>query len=88
MVNQLLGVSSESEVGEMAQLFSTFVDGCLSLPVSLPGFAYHTAMNVSDHLVKRLLYMYNLHFRFGYQVYIHRVRISLISVFKTICGVF
>lgn len=46
MVNQLLGVSSESEVNEMAQLFSDFVDGCLSVPINMPGFAYHTAMKV------------------------------------------
>ncbi|KAL7588287.1 hypothetical protein Lser_V15G40473 [Lactuca serriola] len=54
MVNQLLGVSSESEVGEMAQLFSTFVDGCLSLPVSLPGFAYHTAMNARKNIIRKI----------------------------------
>lgn len=46
MVNQLLGVSSESEVNEMANLFSDFVDGCLSFPINLPGFAYHTGMKV------------------------------------------
>lgn len=54
MVNQLLGVSSETEVGEMAQLFSTFVDGCLSLPVSLPGFAYHTAMNARKSIIGKI----------------------------------
>lgn len=47
MVNQLLGVSSESEVNEMANLFSDFVDGCLSFPINLPGFAYHTGMKVT-----------------------------------------
>ena len=46
MVNQLLGVSSESQVNEMAQLFSGFVDGCLSIPINIPGYAYHTAMKV------------------------------------------
>lgn len=46
MVNQLLGVSSESEVDEMSQLFSDFVDGCLSVPINLPGFTYHKAMKV------------------------------------------
>lgn len=46
MVNQLLGMSNESEIEEMAQLFSDFVDGCISLPINLPGFAYHTAMKV------------------------------------------
>lgn len=46
MVNQLLGVSSESEINDMAQLFSDFVDGCLSLPINFPGSAYHTAMKV------------------------------------------
>ncbi|KAI3735693.1 hypothetical protein L6452_15201 [Arctium lappa] len=54
MVNQLLGVLSESEVGEMAELFSTFVDGCLSLPISLPGFAYHTAMNARKNIIKKI----------------------------------
>lgn len=47
MVNQLLGVSSESEVDEMAHLFSDFVDGCLSVPINFPGFAFHTAMKVN-----------------------------------------
>uniref|UniRef100_A0A6N2NJQ7 Abietadienol/abietadienal oxidase n=1 Tax=Salix viminalis TaxID=40686 RepID=A0A6N2NJQ7_SALVM len=47
MVNQLLGTSTETEIKEMAHLFSDFVDGCLSLPVNLPGFAYHTAMKVT-----------------------------------------
>lgn len=47
MVNQLLGVSSESEIDEMACLFSDFVDGCLSVPINLPGFAYYTAMKVT-----------------------------------------
>lgn len=46
MVNQLLGVSTESEVDEMSRLFSDFVDGCLSLPINLPGFTYHKAMKV------------------------------------------
>ncbi|PON53604.1 Cytochrome P [Trema orientale] len=46
MVNQLLGVTSESEINEMAQLFSDFVDGCLSVPINLPGCPYHTAMKV------------------------------------------
>lgn len=46
MVNQLLGVSSESQVNEMSQLFSDFVDGCLSIPINIPGYAYHTAMKV------------------------------------------
>lgn len=46
MVNQLLGVSNETEVNEMAELFSDFADGCLSVPINLPGSAYHTAMKV------------------------------------------
>lgn len=50
MVNQLLGVLSESEINEMAQLFSDFVDGCLSVPVNMPGFAYHTAMKVTQYV--------------------------------------
>ena len=48
MVNQLLGVSTESEINQMAQLFSDFVDGCLSIPINFPGFAFHTAMKVHD----------------------------------------
>ncbi|PWA83993.1 cytochrome P450 superfamily protein [Artemisia annua] len=54
MVNQLLGISSEKEVGEIAQLFSDFVDGCLSVPVSLPGFAYHTAMNARKNIIGKI----------------------------------
>lgn len=46
MVSQLLGVSSESEVNEISQLFYDFVDGCLSIPINLPGFAYYNAMKV------------------------------------------
>ena len=49
MVNQLLGVSSESQINEMAQLFSDFVDGCLSIPINTPGFAYHSAMKVHHY---------------------------------------
>lgn len=52
MVNQLLGVSNDSEVNEMAQLFSDFVDGCLSIPINLPGFAYHIAMKVTLPIVR------------------------------------
>lgn len=58
MVNQLLGVSSESQVNEISQLFSDFADGCLSIPIKLPGFAYDKAMKVlllssilMDHVV-------------------------------------
>ena len=47
MVKQLLGVSSDAEVDEMAHLFSDFVDGCLSVPINLPGFASRTAMKVN-----------------------------------------
>lgn len=60
MVNQLLGVTSDSEVNEMAQLFSDFVDGCLSIPINLPGFAYHTAMTVNTHMYMCIyIYIYN-----------------------------
>ncbi|KAG9442012.1 hypothetical protein H6P81_017866 [Aristolochia fimbriata] len=54
MVNQLLGVSSESEVNEMAGLFSDFVDGCLSVPIKLPGFAYYTAMKARETIVAKI----------------------------------
>lgn len=59
MVNQLLGMSKESEIEEMARLFSDFVDGCLSLPINLPFFAYHTAMKVQFpvHARRVLSYM-------------------------------
>lgn len=51
MVNQLLGVSSESEINEMANLFSDFVDGCLSVPINVPGFTYHTAMKAREKII-------------------------------------
>ncbi|GLT29936.1 hypothetical protein SLA2020_047670 [Shorea laevis] len=54
MVNQLLGVLSESEINEMAQLFSDFVDGCLSVPVNMPGFAYHTAMKAREKIIGKI----------------------------------
>ncbi|CAH2067054.1 unnamed protein product [Thlaspi arvense] len=54
MVNQLLGVSSESEVDEMSQLFSDFVDGCLSVPINLPGFTYHKAMKARKEIINKI----------------------------------
>ncbi|XP_057446519.1 abietadienol/abietadienal oxidase isoform X2 [Lotus japonicus] len=54
MVNQLLGVSSESQVNEMAQLFSDFVDGCLSVPINIQGFAYHTAMKAREKIISKI----------------------------------
>ncbi|KFK41772.1 hypothetical protein AALP_AA2G170100 [Arabis alpina] len=54
MVHQLLGVSSESEVDEMSRLFSDFVDGCLSVPVNLPGFTYHKAMKARKEIINRI----------------------------------
>ncbi|KAL8111018.1 hypothetical protein AgCh_026689 [Apium graveolens] len=54
MVNQLLGVSSESEVDEMAHLFSDFVDGCLSVPINFPGFAFHTAMKAREKIIDKI----------------------------------
>ncbi|GMQ11702.1 hypothetical protein CsSME_00054219 [Camellia sinensis var. sinensis] len=55
MVNQLLGVSkTEGEVDEMARLFSDFVDGCLSLPINLPGFAYHAAMKARAIIIRKI----------------------------------
>ncbi|XP_054788801.1 abietadienol/abietadienal oxidase isoform X3 [Prosopis cineraria] len=61
MVNQLLGVSSESQVNEMAQLFSDFVDGCLSFPINLPGFAYHTAMKAREKIISKINKTIDLH---------------------------
>ncbi|KAM7482850.1 hypothetical protein LguiB_007433 [Lonicera macranthoides] len=54
MVNQLMGASSESEVNEMAQLFSDFADGCLSVPINLPGFTFHTAMKARTNIVSKI----------------------------------
>ncbi|XP_022560244.2 abietadienol/abietadienal oxidase [Brassica napus] len=54
MVNQLLGVSSESEVDEMSQLFSDFVDGCLSVPINLPGFTYYKAMKARKEIIRKI----------------------------------
>ncbi|THU54967.1 hypothetical protein C4D60_Mb11t01630 [Musa balbisiana] len=54
MVNQLLGVSTESEIGEMARLFSDFVDGCLSVPINLPGFTYYTAMKARKTITTKI----------------------------------
>ncbi|KAJ0967837.1 hypothetical protein J5N97_024754 [Dioscorea zingiberensis] len=54
MVNQLLGVSNESEINEMAHLFSNFVDGCLSIPIKLPGFSYHTAMKARETIIRKI----------------------------------
>ncbi|CAK7338650.1 unnamed protein product [Dovyalis caffra] len=54
MVNQLLGVSSETEINEMAGFFSDFVDGCLSLPINLPGLAYHTAMKAREKIIRKI----------------------------------
>ncbi|KAF6172865.1 hypothetical protein GIB67_035419 [Kingdonia uniflora] len=48
MVNQVLEVSSESKVNKMARLFSDFVDGCLSVPINVPGFTYHTAIKAGQ----------------------------------------
>ncbi|KAG8661132.1 hypothetical protein MANES_02G213900v8 [Manihot esculenta] len=54
MVNQLLGVSTESEIIEMAQLFSDFADGCLSIPINLPGCTYHTAMKARENIIRKI----------------------------------
>ncbi|XP_072957430.1 abietadienol/abietadienal oxidase [Typha angustifolia] len=54
MVNQLLGVTTESEIDELSQLFSDFADGCLSIPIKLPGFAYHTAMKARETIVNKI----------------------------------
>ncbi|XP_073054047.1 abietadienol/abietadienal oxidase [Primulina eburnea] len=53
-VNQLLGVTSESEVNEIAQLFSDFADGCLSVPINLPGFAYYKAMKARGSIIDKI----------------------------------
>lgn len=61
MVNQLLGASKEREEDEMACLFSDFVDGCLSLPVNFPGFAYHTAMKARQIIVTKIKTTIEMH---------------------------
>ncbi|KAH0451594.1 hypothetical protein IEQ34_018893 [Dendrobium chrysotoxum] len=54
MVNQLMGVSSEPEINEIACLFSDFVDGCLYDSINLPGFAYHTAMKAREGFTAKI----------------------------------
>ncbi|KAL8464881.1 hypothetical protein ACS0TY_034384 [Phlomoides rotata] len=54
MVNQLLGVSSESQVNEISQLFSDFTDGCLSIPIKFPGFAYDKAMKARESIISKI----------------------------------
>ncbi|XP_065847282.1 abietadienol/abietadienal oxidase [Euphorbia lathyris] len=54
MVNQLMGVSTEKEVNEMAELFSNFVDGCLSIPINFPGFTYYTALKAREKIKKKI----------------------------------
>lgn len=61
MVNQLLGMSNESEVNEMAQLFSDFADGCLSIPINFPGFAYHTAMKARESIISKISKAIEIH---------------------------
>ncbi|KAF6144600.1 hypothetical protein GIB67_006092 [Kingdonia uniflora] len=51
---RLLGVLSESEVNEMARLFSDFVDGCLSVPINVPGFTYHVAMKARETIISKI----------------------------------
>ncbi|GFP88536.1 abietadienol/abietadienal oxidase [Phtheirospermum japonicum] len=54
MANQLLGVSSESEVNEIAGWFSDFADGCLSVPIKLPGFPYDKAMKARESIISKI----------------------------------
>ncbi|KAL3642245.1 hypothetical protein CASFOL_013060 [Castilleja foliolosa] len=54
MANQLLGVSSESEVNEIADWFSDFADGCLSVPIKLPGFPYDKAMKARESIIGKI----------------------------------
>ncbi|CAK9328883.1 unnamed protein product [Citrullus colocynthis] len=61
MVSQLLGVSSESEVNEISQLFYDFVDGCLSFPVNLPGFAYYNAMKARKQIISKIKKKIKMH---------------------------
>ncbi|CAJ2667081.1 unnamed protein product [Trifolium pratense] len=65
MVNQLLGVSSESQVNEMAQLFSDFVDGCLSIPINIPGSSYHTAMKARETIINKINNIIEVHRKNG-----------------------
>ncbi|XP_023000436.1 abietadienol/abietadienal oxidase [Cucurbita maxima] len=54
MVSQVLGVSSESEVEEISGLFYDFVDGCLSIPINFPGFAYYRAMKAREQIIGKI----------------------------------
>ncbi|PKU63325.1 Protein PRD1 [Dendrobium catenatum] len=53
MINQLMGVSSASEIKEMACKFSDFLDGCIYVPINLGGFTYHTAMKERKGIIAK-----------------------------------
>ncbi|XP_051136539.1 abietadienol/abietadienal oxidase [Andrographis paniculata] len=61
IINQLLGMSSESQVDEIACLFSDFADGCLSVPIKLPGFAYHKAMKARECIINKIYRAMEIH---------------------------
>ncbi|XP_020678732.1 abietadienol/abietadienal oxidase-like [Dendrobium catenatum] len=50
MVNQLMGVSSESKIKEIA----CFGDGCLYVPINLPRFIYHTAVKERKGIIAKI----------------------------------
>ncbi|KAL4186043.1 hypothetical protein AMTRI_Chr09g31810 [Amborella trichopoda] len=54
MVNQLLGVTTEAEINDMAHLFSDFVNGVLSIPINLRGFPYYTAMRARNIIISKI----------------------------------
>jgi hypothetical protein len=87
MVNQLLGVRSDSEVNEIAQLFSDFVDGCLSIPINLKGFAYHTAMKVTyqntcvSTLYRSYVLLYKLSLSLSQYIYILIIHLYMSVMF-------
>ncbi|KAH9289981.1 hypothetical protein KI387_034098, partial [Taxus chinensis] len=54
MANQLLGISTEDEINEMAPIFCDFVGGIISLPIKIPGFAYFKAMKARRALIGKI----------------------------------
>ncbi|GLJ35428.1 hypothetical protein SUGI_0712460 [Cryptomeria japonica] len=54
MANQLLGISTEEEINEMAPVFCDFVEGIISFPIKMPGFAYFKAMKARRVLISKI----------------------------------
>ncbi|KAH9326627.1 hypothetical protein KI387_006805, partial [Taxus chinensis] len=54
MANQLLGISTEDEINEMAPIFCAFVGGIISLPIKISGFTYLKAMKARRALIGKI----------------------------------